>query len=65
MAAQRIPPHSLEAEESVLGSILIDPEAIIKVAELLSPPAFYESKHQAIYAGMAGLYEKRRPIDVV
>ena len=37
----RLPPQSLEAEQSVLGSILIDPEAILKVADFLHPPDFY------------------------
>jgi len=62
---QRIPPHTLEAEESVLSAILIDAEAIIKVAELLSPNSFYEPKHQKVFAAMTALYEQRRPIDVV
>lgn len=64
-STQRLPPHSLEAEESVLGSLLIDPEAVIKVAELLTPDSFYDRRHQALFQAMMALYENRRPIDAV
>ena len=65
MNNKRLPPHSIEAEASVLGSILIDSEAIVSVAELLNPLSFYQKEHQLIYAAMQALYEKRRPIDIV
>lgn len=61
----KIPPHSQEAEQSVLGSILIDPEAIIKVSDVLSPESFYEKQHQLIYAAMLSLFEKRQAIDAI
>lgn len=61
----RIPPHDLDAEQSVLGSILIDEDAIIKVSDLLIPESFYEKSHQLIFEGMRDLYEKREAIDVV
>ncbi len=61
----RIPPHDLSAEVSVLGSILIDADAIIQVAEILKSVDFYEPTHQMIYAGMMELFEKRQPIDAV
>lgn len=65
MVDKRVPPHDIDAEESVLGSILIDPEAIIKVGELIRPETFYDSSHQAIYEAMEILYENRKPIDAV
>jgi replicative DNA helicase len=65
MTQKRVPPHNLDAEESVLGSVLIDSEAIIKVGELLRPEAFYDPAHQAIYKAMEILYESRSPIDAV
>ncbi len=65
MADKRIPPYNLEAEESVLGSILIDSEAIIRVGEILRPENFYDPSHQAIYQAMESLYEARSPIDAV
>ncbi|OGJ21367.1 MAG: replicative DNA helicase [Candidatus Pacebacteria bacterium RIFCSPLOWO2_01_FULL_47_12] len=67
MATQsvRIPPHNLDAERSLLGSILIDPEAIIKVADRLVPENFYSPAHQALFSAMQTLYELRQPIDAV
>lgn len=65
MAKGRIPPHSDEAERSVLGGILIDREAIIRVVEFLLPEHFYSDVHLRIYRGMLDLYEEGKPIDIV
>ena len=46
----KLQPQDLEAEKSVLGSILIDDEAMFDIAEILQPELFYASKHQKIYA---------------
>ncbi len=61
----RIPPHSDEAEESVLGSILIDKDAIFVIAPLLKPDYFYNENNGRIYKAALLLYENRRPIDLV
>jgi len=61
----KLPPHDLDVERSVLCAILIDPDAIVKVSEHLSPDSFYKKAHQLIYEGMVELYEKREAIDVV
>lgn len=61
----RVPPHSEEAEISVLGSVLIDRDAIVEVAEFLRPEHFYRDAHGKIFEAMLALYEKREPIDVV
>lgn len=61
----RIPPHSPEAEESVLGSLLLDKDAIISIAEFLSPDDFYNDRHKEIYKCSLELYEERIPIDVL
>jgi replicative DNA helicase len=61
----KIPPHSLEAEESVLGALLMDKDAIVTVAPILQADHFYETKHQKIYAAILMLYEEREPIDLV
>ena len=61
----KIPPQNLEAEAAVLGSILIDKNAIFRVADLLVPDDFYDSRHGRIYDGILYLYEKRQPIDVM
>jgi len=61
----RIPPHSPEAEESVLGALLLDKDAIIAVAEFLSSADFYDERHREIYEAALALYEDRVPIDVL
>src|SRR3989344_1045702 len=61
----RIPPHSPEAEKSVLGALLLDKDAIIAIAEFLRPDNFYDDKHREIYIAALELYEERVPIDVL
>ena len=61
----KIPPHSEEAEESVLGALFLDRDAIIAVAEFLRPEDFYDERHRDIYVSAIELYEERIPIDVL
>ncbi len=61
----RIPPHSNEAEACVLGSILIDKDAIATVAEFLLPEHFYKEANKLVYQAILKLYEDRKPIDIV
>ena len=61
----KTPPHSIEAEQSVLGSILLDKESILKVADTLSPKDFYKKSHRLIYEAMVDLYQEQEPIDVL
>ena len=61
----RIPPHSDEAEKSVLGSLLIDKDAIISVIEFLRPEHFYQEAHAKIYKAIVSLYEERQPVDII
>ncbi|MCS7280361.1 MAG: replicative DNA helicase [Desulfobacterota bacterium] len=61
----KVPPQNLEAEQSVLGGILSDPEAINKVVDLISPEDFYREAHRKIYELMVELYEKNEPIDII
>ena len=61
----RLPPQSIEAEQSVLGSILIDRDAVIEVAEFLKAEDFYRQAHAEIYAVIVDLFERREPIDIV
>ena len=61
----RLPPQSLEAEQSVLGSILIDRDAVVEVAEFLRAEDFYRQAHGLVYAAMLDLFERREPIDIV
>lgn len=61
----RVPPHSQEAEESVLGAMLIDKDAVIAVAEFLAPEDFYDERLKEVYQACLDLYEDRVPIDVL
>lgn len=61
----RVPPHSQEAEESVIGAMLIDKDAVIAVAEFLTPEDFYDEKLHEVYEACIDLYEERIPIDVL
>ena len=61
----RIPPHSVGAEESVLGALLLDKDAVIAVAEFLEPKDFYDERHREIYICSLELYEERTPVDVL
>ena len=61
----RLPPQSIEAEQSVLGSILIDRDAVIEVAEFLKAEDFYRQAHAKIYGVIVDLFERREPIDIV
>jgi len=63
--AERMVPANPEAEEAVLGSILIDPDAIIKVAPTLRAEDFYLEKHRWIYQAALDLYERRQPPDFI
>lgn len=61
----KIPPHSREAEASVLGALLLDKEAVIGISEFLRPHHFYDGRHTKIYETILELYEAREPIDVL
>ena len=61
----RIPPQNLEAEQSVLGSILIDKNTMVNVADIIAPHDFYKPAHEKIYNAILELYEKNQPIDVL
>lgn len=61
----RTPPQNLEAEQSVLGSLMLDKDAVIKIADLLKVGDFYKDDHNLIYEAMLELYESRDPLDVL
>lgn len=60
-----IPPQNIEAEQSVLGALLIDKNGVIKIGDFLSPGDFYKPAHQKIYETILELYNQREPIDIV
>ena len=57
-------PFSLEAEQSVLGAILIEPECISRVLELLTPDSFYRPQHKQLFTIMLGMFTAAQPIDL-
>ncbi len=61
----RLPPHSIEAEQSLLGGLLIDNEALDKVADVVSVSDFYRQDHQIIYQHIHQLIERSQPADIV
>jgi replicative DNA helicase len=58
-------PQNLEAEASLLGAILIDSDALVKIADAISYDDFFDTRHQRIYEAITQLYERRSPIDVL
>ncbi len=65
MTEFKIPPQNLEAEKSVLGAILIDEDAMFKIADTLAPDNFYDRRHQVIFETMLYLYSHQQAIDVL
>ncbi|MHC4934294.1 MAG: replicative DNA helicase, partial [Planctomycetota bacterium] len=61
----RVPPHDLEAEMAVLGSVLLDGEVMGAVAPLLGPSDFYRGAHRRLYETMQSLYDRGEPLDAV
>lgn len=61
----KVPPHSLEAEKSVLGSVMIEKNAFVKIADMLAPEDFYYDTHATIYRAMLELFAKRSPLDML
>ena len=59
-----VPPQNIQAEESVLGGILLDPDAIGRIADLLRPEAFYINAHQEIYKTAIMLHSQGKPTDL-
>jgi len=61
----KLPPQSIEAEKSVLGCLMLDKNAILKVVDFLKPKDFYKAVHQEVYKVMIELFEKEDPIDLL
>ncbi len=62
---EKIPPQSLEAEMSLLGSILLDKDAMLKIADIVQPEDFYKNAHVHIFETILDLYQKNDPIDLL
>lgn len=65
MELGKIPPHDIEAEQAILGSMLTDKDAVISAIEVLKEDAFYREDNKAIYAAILSLYAKSEPIDII
>lgn len=63
--SKRVPPQNIEAEESVIGSLLLDREALTAVNEVLKPEDFYKNAHKEIYRSIVKLHEDNQPVDMV
>ena len=61
----RLPPQNLEAESGVLGGLMLDPDAVIRIADILAADDFYDRRHQLIFETMMEIYEDRSSIDVL
>jgi replicative DNA helicase len=62
---QKLPPQSIEAEESILSTILLDNSTLLDILEILKPEDFYRGTHQKIYSAIADLFSKAEPVDLV
>src|SRR5689334_17844814 len=65
LLALKVPPHSIEAEQSLLGALLLDNQAFDRVADLVVGEDFYRDDHRRIWRHIAKLIEQNRPADVV
>lgn len=61
----RVPPQDVDAEKALLGSIMLKPEAMHEIVDMVRPDSFYSEKHRIIYSGMVELLEKSEPIDIL
>ena len=60
-----LPPQNIEAEESLISSILVDNSALLEIIEILAPEDFYRSAHQNIFSSIISLFERNEPIDLI
>ncbi len=65
IAHLRVPPHSIEAEQSVLGGLLLDNAAFDKIADIISEGDFYRDEHRRIFRHISKLLERAKPADAV
>lgn len=62
---ERVPPHSLDSEMAVLGSMLMSEEAVPAALELLDPASFYRDSHRKVFEAMTSLFNRQKPVDLV
>ncbi len=64
-SADKLPPQNIDAEQSVLGCLMLDKNAVIRVADMLQPGDFYRQIHNLVFNAMLDLFEKSEPIDIL
>ena len=65
MALGKVPPHDIEAEQAVIGSMLTDKDAVVEAIEVLKPDDFYRQDNKTIYEAILNLYNRAEPIDII
>ena len=65
MELGKIPPHDIEAEQAVIGSMLTDKDAIMSAVETLKPEDFYREDNKIIYEAILNLYNRADPVDII
>ncbi|HMK50063.1 MAG TPA: DnaB-like helicase N-terminal domain-containing protein, partial [Thermodesulfovibrionales bacterium] len=61
----RLPPQNIEAEQFIIGAVLIDNDALPKALEIIEPGDFYRLSHNKIFSAMIDLFDKNEPIDII
>ncbi|MFO8056730.1 MAG: DnaB-like helicase N-terminal domain-containing protein [bacterium] len=62
---EQVPPHNLEAEQSVLAAITLDNQALVTVMDMLEPEDFYAGAHRVLFNAMREMFEKGQPMDLI
>jgi replicative DNA helicase len=65
MIAEKLPPHDIEAEEAVIGSLIVDPDAIFKIVTFLAPEDFFDETHRVIYQACLSLHQRNEVINQI
>jgi replicative DNA helicase len=65
MTEERLPPQNIPAEQSVIGAMLLDKNAIMQAVEILSPDSFYREAHRGIYEAVLSLSDRNEPVDLI
>ena len=65
MELGKVPPHDIEAEQAVIGSMLTDKDAVVSAIEVLKEDDFYRDDNKAIYSAILNLYNRAEPIDII
>ncbi len=65
MPKEKVPPHNINAEASVLGALLLSPEAVVQVVDYLKPEHFYDPRHRVIFQVIVDLFRAGKPVDLV